>query len=161
LAATIGDLYALGARTVLVPNLPDIGKAPAFIGGPLAGDLTALTLAFNALLAGAITTLESSLTGLDILPFDTFGAFNDLLDNAAALGFTDTTHPCYLLGSACDPAQFVFWDLDHPTPAVHAILGNQFFAAVVPEPRTIALVALGLFMLLTARRRPVRSAASH
>ncbi|MDB5922386.1 MAG: hypothetical protein JWN13_1322, partial [Betaproteobacteria bacterium] len=66
---------------------------------------------------------------------------------------------CYLLGSACDPAQFVFWDMDHPTPRVQAILGNQFFAAVVPEPGTIALVALGLFILLAGRRRAARSAA--
>jgi phospholipase/lecithinase/hemolysin len=161
LVAAIGDLYALGARTLLVPNMPDIGKAPGFIGGPSAAGVTALTLAFNALLASALPTLESSLAGLDILPFDTFGAFNDLLANAASLGFTDTTNPCYLLGSACDPTQFVFWDLDHPTPPVHAILGNQFFAAVVPEPRTIALVALGLFVLLSARRRAVHSAASH
>ncbi|MEA3155827.1 MAG: hypothetical protein QOK44_3416, partial [Betaproteobacteria bacterium] len=68
---------------------------------------------------------------------------------------------CYLLGSACDPAQFVFWDMDHPTPRVQAILGNQFFAAVVPEPRTIELIALGMFILLSARRRTLLSAASH
>jgi phospholipase/lecithinase/hemolysin len=149
--AAIGDLYALGARIILVPNLPDIGKAPGFLGGPSAAGVTALTLAFNALLASAIPNLESSFAGLDILPFDTLGAFNDLLANAASLGFTDTTHACYLLGSACDPAQFVFWDMDHPTPRVQAILGNQFFAAVVPEPGTIALVALGLFILLAGR----------
>jgi phospholipase/lecithinase/hemolysin len=98
-----------------------------------------------------MTSLESSLPGLDILPFDTFAAFNELLANAASLGFTDTTHACYLLGSACDPAQFVFWDMDHPTPRVQAILGNEFFAAVVPEPSMIALVALGLFVFVAAR----------
>jgi phospholipase/lecithinase/hemolysin len=152
-AAAIGDLYALGARTILLPNLPDVGKAPGFIGGPFAPGVTALTLAFNALLGGVIPGLESSLAGLDIVPFDTFGAFNDLLDNAAALGFTDTTHACFLLGNACDPTQFVFWDLDHPTPRVQAILGNQFFAAVAPEPGTIALLVLGVFSLVWMRRR--------
>jgi phospholipase/lecithinase/hemolysin len=146
LVAAIGDLYALGARIILVPNIPDIGKTPEFLGGPSAAGVTAFTLAFNALLASAIIGLESSLAGLDILPFDTFAAFNDLLANAASLGFTDTTHACYLMGSACDPTQFVFWDLIHPTPRVHAIFGNEFFAAVVPEPCTVALVALGLFV---------------
>jgi outer membrane lipase/esterase len=159
--AAIGGLYTLGARIILVPNLPDVGKAPGFIGGPSAAGVTALTLAFNALLASAIPNLESSLSGLDILPFDTFGAFNDLLANAASLGFTDTTHPCYLLGNACDTTQFVFWDMDHPTPRVQAILGNEFFAAVVPEPGTIALIAFGMFILRSARRRAVLSAASH
>ena len=153
LLATIGDLYALGARTVLVPNMPDLGKAPGFLGGPSAAGVTALTLAFNALLAGVLPGVESSLAGLDIVPFDTFGAFDDLLANAASFGFTDTTHPCYLLGPSCDPAQFVFWDMDHPTPRVQAILGNLFFAAVVPEPGTIALVIVGLFVLLAAQRR--------
>jgi phospholipase/lecithinase/hemolysin len=159
LVAAITNLYALGARIILVPNLPDIGKAPGFLGGPSAANLTALTIAFNTLLAGAIPTLESSLGGLDILPYDTFAAFDDLLANAASLGFTDTTHACYLLGAACNPAQFVFWDEDHPTPRVHAILGSEFFAAV-PEPRTIALVSLGLFILLAVRRRAVLSAAT-
>ena len=73
--AAIGDLYALGARIILVPNLPDIGKAPGFLGGPSAAGVTALTLAFNALLASAIPNLESSFAGLDILPFDTLGAY--------------------------------------------------------------------------------------
>jgi phospholipase/lecithinase/hemolysin len=163
LAATIGDLYALGARTLLVPNLPDLGKAPQFNADPAAPAVTALTLAFNSLLAGALSTLESSLPGLDVIPFDTFDAFDDLLANAASFGITNTTDACFVLivlGNLCDPASFIFWDKDHPTPLVHEILGNLFSAAVLPEPDTSALVALALISLVWVRARALRRVPS-
>ena len=88
LAAAITDLYNLGARTLLVPNLPDVGRSPAFVGQPGAAGATALTLAFNALLAGAILNLEGTLGGLDILPFDTFALFDEVLSDLGAFGLT-------------------------------------------------------------------------
>jgi phospholipase/lecithinase/hemolysin len=115
--------------------------------------VTALTIAFNNLLAGTENALEHSLSGLDIRPFDTFSAFNELLASAPALGFSNTTDGCYLLGAACDPSRFVFWDSVHPTSAVHAILGAQFASAVVSEPGVLALFALGLLAIAWQRRR--------
>ena len=158
LAAAVTDLYNLGARSVLLPNMPDLGRTPAFLGTSDAAGLTGLTLAFNALLAGAVPGLENALPGLDILPFDTFAAFNDVLSNLGAFGFTDATTPCYLLGAACDPDGFVFWDSVHPTSAVHTLLGGLFFAAVVPEPGSVALLVLGMVLLVSSLRRPARLA---
>ena len=153
LAEATTTLYNAGARIILLPNMPDLGKTPAFLGGPDAPGATGLTLAFNALLANAILNLEGTLPGLDLLPFDTYTAFNDLLSNAGALGFTNTDTPCYLLGAACDPAQFVFWDFVHPTSVVQQIIGQGFFAAAVPEPHSTALIALGMLLIAGLRRR--------
>ena len=66
-----------------------------------------------------------------------------MLENPSAFGLTNSTDACSLT-PGCDPSQFVFWDLDHPTAAVHRILGDLFFVAAVPEPGTLALLALAL-----------------
>jgi phospholipase/lecithinase/hemolysin len=157
LAAAVTNLYNVGARTILLPNMPDLGKTPVFLGGPDAAGATGLTLAFNALLAGAILNLEGTLPGLDVLPFDTFTAFNDLLSNAGTFGFTNADTPCYLLGAACDPTQFVFWDFVHPTSIVQQILGQGFFAAAVPqavpEPPSTALIVVGILLVAWLRWR--------
>jgi hypothetical protein len=41
----------------------------------------------------------------------------------------------------------VFEDLDHPTGTVHEVLGNLFFAAVVPEPGSVSLIAFALLAI--------------
>ena len=157
LAAAVTNLYNAGARTILLPNMPDLGRTPAFLGGPDAAGATGFTLAFNAFLAAAIPNLEGTLTGLDILAFDTFGTFNALLADPGAFGFSNVVTPCYLIGAACDPAQFVFWDFVHPTSAVHQILGQGFLAAALPqsvgEPASLALFCLAFGALGLSRRR--------
>lgn len=152
LATSVAQLYGLGARTILMPNLPDLGRAPGVLGTPDAAGATAVTLFFNELLAGAIPTLEGTLPGLDIIPFDTFDAFNNVLANLSAFGLTNSTDPCSLT-PGCDPSQFVFWDFDHPTAAVHRILGDLFFVAAVPEPGPLPLLALAFAGLLWLRTR--------
>lgn len=55
----------------------------------------------------------------------------------------------------CNPTnwdKWVFWDGVHPTTATHRILGTQF-AAAVPEPATIVLLALGLFGITASHKR--------
>jgi phospholipase/lecithinase/hemolysin len=151
LATSVAQLYGLGARTILMPNLPDLGKTPAVLGTSDAAGATAVTLFFNALLAGAVPTLESALPGLDIIPFDTFDAFNDVLANLGAFGLTNSTDPCSFT-AGCDPSQFVFSDLDHPTAALHRILGDLFFVAAVPEPGTLTLLAFALASVFWLRK---------
>jgi phospholipase/lecithinase/hemolysin len=156
----ITSLYGAGGRQFLLPNLPDLSRTPA--GQALTPDqqagLQALTLGFNSGLAGLATSL-SGLPGIHITLFDTFAFFNAILANPAAFGFSNTTAPCLtgnLLtgGSICgDPGSYLFWDSLHPTAAAHAALGDAFAQAVVPEPATLTMVALGLAAAAARRRR--------
>lgn len=151
----VQTLAALGAQNFLVPNLPDIGITPDFLGTALAPVVTGITNLFNAGLKAQLDVLDASPL-LTITQFDTQQALYDIVANPPAFGFTNTTQSCVanLASGACDPSSWVFWDGVHPTTSTHAILGSQFLAAV-PEPGTVVLVALAVSILLLAtfRRR--------
>jgi phospholipase/lecithinase/hemolysin len=163
LATIISALYFSGARQFLVPNLPDLSLTPFGLSLSPAerAGLQALTIGFNAGLAGAVTGL-SGLPDIEIESFDTFGLFSAILANPSAFGFTNISTPCITGnlqngGSVCaDPSSYLFWDSVHPTTAAHQVLGNAFAASVaepVPEPASLTLLGLGISMAVAARRR--------
>ena len=92
--AQVARLQSAGARYILVFGSGDGGKAPgSILGGPAAiAQGTAATSGFNTLL---FTGLKSA--NLKVIPVDTFTLINDVLSNASAFGFTNTT------GVACAP----------------------------------------------------------
>src|SRR5262249_59287807 len=68
---SVGTLYAIGARTIIVVNLPDLGAIPMFAGQPqTAQQLSQLTLAHNMALATALDQLQASLPDLRLVPID-------------------------------------------------------------------------------------------
>jgi phospholipase/lecithinase/hemolysin len=160
LATVVTTLYGAGGRQFLVPNLPDLSRTPSGLAAsPLQqAALQALTVGFNSGLAAALSGL-SGLPGIDITAFNTFAFFNALLSDPRALGLSNTSTPCLtgnLLtgGAICsDPSAYVFWDSVHPTTAAHRALGDEFGAAVVPEPATLTMVAVGLGIAAVRRRR--------
>lgn len=138
-----------GAQHFLVPNMPDLGATPEFPGY---ADLTGLTMAFDAALAGALTALDQALSA-EITLFDTFSTFHNITQNPGAYGFTNVTDACVnnLANGQCDPNTWLFWDGVHPTTAGHALLGAQF-AAAVPEPAGLWLFMVALLWLAMSRR---------
>jgi len=157
---TVEKLAALGAQHFLVPNMPDVGKTPGYVGKGGEGDMTALSIAFNNYLALGLTKLDKDLTLAEIVQFDTFGLFNKIIADPAAWGFEVTDKACVAYLNAYDAGlcnsknwdKWVFWDSVHPTTSAHAVLGREF-AASVPEPGTIFLLAIGLFGIAVSRRR--------
>lgn len=154
---TVQYLASLGAQHFLVPNMPDLGSTPAYVGTPGAADMTALSMAFDLYLGQGLTALDAALTSAEIVQFDTFGVLNRILANPGAYGFEFTDKACVdnLASGLCNPGnwdKWVFWDSVHPTTSAHAVLGREF-AASVPEPGTIFLLAIALLAMALARRR--------
>lgn len=141
----VGDLFALGARHILMPNMPDLGITPYGLGSGFSAGLSALTVGFNIALDNMIDTLEFHLSGLDIIEFDTFAYVNDVVANPASYGFTNVTAPCVMVACA-NPDQYLFWDGVHPTAAAHRMLGDALMATV-PEPASIALMLVALLIM--------------
>jgi phospholipase/lecithinase/hemolysin len=149
--ASVRTLYSLGARTVIVLNLPDLGSIPMFAGTPQSTPLSQLTAAHNALLAAQLADLQASLPDLRLVPID-LNAVLPLLPpsiNATvpALDALLPAQPGQLPASLCvfvNPAvcqdaptfdvglQFLFWDAEHPTTAVHQQLA-AYIASQLPN----------------------------
>lgn len=171
--AALSTLIGAGARNLLVINVPDIGIIPEFAqdNSGLAATARAETQLYNSGLAAGLATLPLP-AGTALFEFDLFSFNAEILANAAALGFTNTTDRCYVATPlsaattpACGPAaanieQLVYWDSIHPTGRIHALWAEgaaQVLAGVedpspVPEPMTLAIMSAGLLGLLMHRR---------
>jgi phospholipase/lecithinase/hemolysin len=156
LASIVETLALAGGRSFLVPNMVNLGATPEFQGSGLEGALRLLVQEFNAALALTMSSLEQGLqdAGLpvDITVYDTFSAFDTVLTNPQAFGFTNTTDQCVenldALLAGCPG--YVFFDFTHPTAHAHRLLGFGFASAVVPAPPAAALALAGSAMLLLA-----------
>lgn len=165
IGAMLAGLYAEGARSILVPNVPNIGRVPRVAdAGPAAVAAgTALSQALDAGLTSLLDGFVVSHPDVRLFRFDTYGALEDIVANASSYGLTDLTHRCYTGddlgftggGTVCaDPDAHLFWDGIHPSAAVHAILGREMLAVLgVPEPAPLGLIAIGAIGLAVARRR--------
>jgi outer membrane lipase/esterase len=150
-----------GAQTVLVPNVPDLGRTPAFLVNPAASAAaTFFSAQFNAALHNALVAISPALSGIDVVEFDTFSLFRSIVDNPGAFGFTNVTTPCYSgfvarnpTATECStPGSFASWDGLHPTSRVQALLAGGLLQAL-PVPATLPLVLLGVLVLTAVKLR--------
>ena len=143
----IGGLQQAGARYVLVPTIPDLGKAPQFLSLGAAGSAAATQLAttYNNALFGGLTT-----AGLRVIPLDTFSLIQEIAAAPATYGFSNVTGTaCGAVSSlTCSPANYVvptaaetyaFADGVHPSTGAHRIIG-QYAVSILEAPRQIALL---------------------
>jgi phospholipase/lecithinase/hemolysin len=135
-----------GARTILVPNLPEVLQG-SNLAEPYAQALEAM-----------LTTLEGT-PGFDakLVRLDVLGIYNAVLVDPAAFGFTNLS-PCLNGISLCSfdidvQNETPFWDESgHPTTAAHAILGNAMALAAVPISPSVWLFGSGLLGLIGMAR---------
>ena len=125
-------LWAAGARTFLVPNVPDLAITPAVAAqpAPIPGLAHQFSAAYNAGLAQLLAGLEAQLPGVRIVRLDIFAMLNGIVAAPSAYGIANATEPCLrfgvLVNAVCDePRKYLFWDAVHPTAAVHKILAER------------------------------------
>lgn len=153
IVTTVQTLAYSGAQHFLVPNMPDLGLIPEFLGTDAAAPLSALTGVFNANLALTLTTLGAAIPSIDIVQFDTAALFAELAADPQAFGFEVANRGCLQNALDCNPETWVFWDGVHPTTRTHQVLAERFRVAVVPEPQTYVLLLLGLAAMGWSTRR--------
>jgi cholinesterase len=125
LVAIVGTLQSLGAKRIVVPNMPDLGITPIFLslGQPYSGFFSQLSASFNQ-------ALHASLPA-GVHYFDMFSLLSDIAGSPAKYGLVNVTDACLSGSAVCaNPNQYLFFDGAHPTTAAHAILGNALFHSV-------------------------------
>ena len=154
----IGGLQQAGARYVLVPNIPDLGKTPQFLAQGAAGSAagTQLSATYNAALFGGLTS-----AGLRVIPLDVFSLIGEISASPTTYGFTNVTSPaCGAVSSLlCSPLNYAtpsaaetyaFADGVHPSTAAHRIVGH-YAVSILEGPRQIALLPYSASVIGRAR----------
>jgi len=159
LAGIVDDLAAAGAVDIVVPTLGNVGRTPeARLGGDaVVGAAGLLTTVFNQTLSKDLAGLDAS-SKVNLIRPDFFALGEAITASPSSFGLTNVTDGCLPAtpftvppgATACsNPDQFLFWDLQHPTTAGHALFANVALDDIrsalnpvsVPEPSPAALMA--------------------
>lgn len=149
IASYVGALAMAGAESIFVPNIADLALVPFVQSVGLEAEGHAFSVAFNTALETQLTALDALFPAVDIMRFDTFALFNDVVANPSSYGFTDVFGACLptLVDPPCaDPDGYVSWDGFHPTTRAASVIASAM-ANSIPAPATLALLAAGLFVL--------------
>ncbi len=177
IGATVNDIVGsikivanLGAQSIIIPGMPNLGITPSGLSTPDPFSLTALSLGFNSALNTALLELESVLgPGVDLIPLDIFGIQAQIFNNPLSFGLTNVTQPCAVPSTSpteftptvlisevnvcANPEQYLYWDEIHPTTRTHQILSDAFLVAIIAEPATLSIFFLGFVIMNIFGRR--------
>jgi outer membrane lipase/esterase len=146
LGGQVAVLNAAGARYVMLFNLPDIGRTPAFAGTSSSASVSALTGFYNSTLMATVDALN-----LHPIRVNIFGLFNEVIANPGAFGFTNVTSVACTTSSSliCTPSTLVspnapqtylFADSVHPTTGGHQVIAD-YAVSIITAPQQIGLIA--------------------
>lgn len=156
-ANAINTLAQAGAKTFLVPLVPDLGLTPSVNTTGLASVATSLAATYNSSLQTDLGTVASS-DNVTVDVLDTFSLQDNAVANPSAYGLTNVTDKCYTGpftggGSACsNPGSYLFWDGVHPTETGQQVIASAALNAI-PEPGSWAILVGALATLAFVRRR--------
>ncbi|MBP0616158.1 autotransporter domain-containing protein [Jiella mangrovi] len=123
-------LSQLGAPTLAVLNLPDLGQIPRLNGSvqtQFVGTLASGT--FNAALSDAVFASAAANPDTNTYLIDVERVFSAIIANPQQFGFTNATDACLdvpscAAASQAEQNQFLFFDSVHPTTAGHQLLAS-------------------------------------
>jgi phospholipase/lecithinase/hemolysin/uncharacterized protein YhjY with autotransporter beta-barrel domain len=137
LSTDVTLLAQSGARSIVVPTLPNLGGTPSFNGSALTAQLGQLASAsHDSALASAMGSLGRKF-GVNIFLIDTASLFQDLETHPGKYGLVNVTSACLQNGVVCAaPNSTLFWDQVHPTTVVQSIFADAV-ASTVEAPMVI------------------------
>lgn len=162
-------LQNAGARTIMVSNVPNVGRIPETLQREVedpgvSARVAGYTQTYNERFALRLQELSNQ-SNATIVSFDLYAILENIIANAAQLGFTQTEvgcftlepfgfHPDCFLGLFFD--RFIFFDNLHPTNATHQLVAQGMIASldtplipVVPiDPVDRTFIPIGAIMLL-------------
>lgn len=169
LSFALNSLTQVGAKNIMLVNLPDLGQVPVTYNSPLSDSLNKLSKAHNH----QLKTLSQGLgSDINLIEVDVNALFTQAIKDKKKFGFKNVTDACLTNFeppidfdfNICDrPNEYLFWDQIHPTTAAHKLIGELAYkelksqsSASVPEPTSvlglIAFSILGAGSMLKRQR---------
>jgi len=140
----VTNLYAKGARTLIMPNAVDISTVPAYQNYAAAtnGFLRQRVISFNnAFTTTLMNRIKANCPSITIYIPDFFSLLDNMLTNAAAYGLTNAgnyalnQNPPNILTnlSMTGPgANYIWWDNQDPTAKAHAVMATLVQQLISP-----------------------------
>jgi phospholipase/lecithinase/hemolysin len=126
IAKSVTSLAELGAKTIAVTNLPNIGLTPLAAERNLQTQATIFSTVFNTLLQGTLGALEANL-GVDLVQVDAFSLVQSIATRPNEFGLSNIKTPLFDQNPPpANPDAFAFADDFHPTTAVHRFVADTF-----------------------------------
>jgi len=129
-AGNVYALWAAGARTFMILNIPDPALVPFIraLGPAAQAAATQTGMLFNGALDAALAQV-SGLPDLRIIRFDVGAVFDRIVATHGYDELSDVTDPCLTFGvvvrAVCShPNRYLFWDGAHPTTAAHRLVAE-------------------------------------
>lgn len=123
LATAVKLLAEIGAKNLVVVNLPDLGKLPATRTTERAKLLSSLTQKHNSGLAASLESLRQQFININLRYIDVDALFKIVSKSPEKYGLKNLIQPCLNDGIICDrPSEYLFWDGIHPSTAAHKLL---------------------------------------
>ena len=179
ISTAVSGLVSLGAKDILVVDLPNLGALPGTSGNSQVSlALNALTGEHNSFLTSTLNSLSQQLSpDVNIVPLDVNSLFNNVITHPGNFGFTNVTDSCLsplgapVIGPFMECAttqqeqnKYFFWDALHPTTASHKLIGDFADSALtqsVPEPdHELGVLALGTLGAISWYKRQQKKASS-
>ncbi len=132
----VRELYAAGARHVLVTGVPDVGLLPDYNGATNEGELRALATTYSENLETLIQDRLSLLIvpeGGHLFTYSLMQLADQVLADPSAYGFSDVTHArTQVQAGALEPvgSGFLFFDQVHPSAQAHALIAAGLLGAL-------------------------------
>lgn len=137
--SAVSSLAGLGAKNILVLNLPDISRTPRFTtGSGASGALFMQTgvLTYNRDIATRLGALNVP-SDVRVTLVDLASVFNQIVANPQRFGFTIANQEFVGIlqagGSPGDVNNYIFWDGIHPTTKTHALFAQVLTEVLNPE----------------------------
>jgi phospholipase/lecithinase/hemolysin len=163
----VTNLYAKGARTLVMPNAVDLMKVPAYVYAPAADKafVRQQVQQFNVSFAAMLNQARLALPAVTIYEPDMFAFFDNVISNAPAYGLTNVLYAGESVAALDDPyladwslngpgANYIFWDDTDPTAKCHAALADVVQQVISPAQFS-GVTALGDATRLDLRGVPV------
>ncbi|MBV9248530.1 MAG: SGNH/GDSL hydrolase family protein [Acetobacteraceae bacterium] len=140
--SAISSLVALGAKDLLVLNVPNIGESPYEVerGPVISATASSLSGLYNQELASSLQGLMASgAAKVDLL--DTYSLLDEAIANPGPYGFTNVTSPVWngdltspssgtMAATGTAQSKYLFFDDLHPTAQTHALLASAAFQSL-------------------------------